>query len=91
MVAAAHLVALVATGCGGGDDSDGGSKTSGPPTEASLVEGTEDDLGDPVHGGTLTIGLEAETDNWLPGTGSFSNAGNTVASAIYDPIVARQR
>ena len=84
------IVALVAAGCGGDDDSDdSGSKDSKSVTEASIDQGTEGDLGTPVVGGTLTIGLEAETDSWLPGTGSFGNAGTTVAIAIYDPLVAR--
>ncbi len=69
--------------CGGDDDSGGGS---------SAPEVGSDDIseqGDPVDGGSITVGLEAETNSWLPGTGSFANGGTTVAYAIYDPLMKR--
>jgi peptide/nickel transport system substrate-binding protein len=77
--------ALVAAGCGGGDD-DGGETTGGS------VTGAQDDIseqGEPVTGGSITVGLEAETNSWLPGAGSFSNSGTAVAYAIYDPLMRR--
>ncbi|SDE59865.1 peptide/nickel transport system substrate-binding protein [Blastococcus fimeti] len=67
--------------CGGGDDSGG---------DSSAPEVGSDDIseqGDPVEGGSITVGLEAETNSWLPGTGSFSNPGTTVAYALYDPLM----
>ena len=74
---------LVAAGCGG-DDDDAGSdgETTGATSEIS-------EQGDPVAGGSITVGLEAETNSWLPGTGQFSNAGTSVAFAIYDPLMRR--
>src|SRR5690606_11086327 len=49
-----------------------------------------DDGGEkPVYGGTLTVGLEAETNNWLPGLGTFANSGTLVARTVYDSITAR--
>jgi peptide/nickel transport system substrate-binding protein len=77
-------VGLIATGCGGGDDDDdaGSGEATGAENEIS-------EQGDPVSGGSITVGLEAETNSWLPGNGSFSNAGTSVAYAIYDPLMRR--
>ncbi|HEX5944732.1 MAG TPA: ABC transporter substrate-binding protein [Acidimicrobiales bacterium] len=75
---------LIAAGCGGGDDDEAGSdgETTGATSDIS-------EQGEPVAGGSITVGLEAETNNWLPGTGQFSNAGTSVAFAIYDPLMRR--
>jgi peptide/nickel transport system substrate-binding protein len=70
--------------CGGGDSDDGGGGSSSGAETDDLSE-----QGDPVEGGTITVGLEAETNSWLPGAGSFSNPGTTVAYAIYDPLMKR--
>ncbi len=64
---------------GGGGGGSGGSGGSGQISEQ----------GDPVEGGEITVGLEAETNGWIPGTGSFANGGTTVAYAIYDPLMKR--
>jgi peptide/nickel transport system substrate-binding protein len=48
-----------------------------------------DDPGPPVHGGSITVALEGETNSWLPGQGNFSAGGLNVAAAIYDPLVRR--
>jgi peptide/nickel transport system substrate-binding protein len=77
-------VGLIAAGCGGGDDDDAAG--SG---EATGAENEISEQGDPVSGGSITVGLEAETNSWLPGNGSFSNAGTSVAYAIYDPLMRR--
>lgn len=39
--------------------------------------------------GSLTIGLDGETDSWRPGAASFAAAGYNVAFSIYDPLVLR--
>jgi peptide/nickel transport system substrate-binding protein len=71
---------VVAAGCGGDDDDADADEASGPRSEIS-------EQGDPVEGGSITVGLEAETNSWLPGEGSFSNPGTAVAYAIYDPLM----
>lgn len=81
------VFALVAAACGGGDDSKAGSEK--PTDKPAIREGSEEDLGDPVAGGTLTVGLEAETDSYLPGKGQFTNSSVTVAITFYDPLVVR--
>ena len=73
---------LASAACGGGGDDD-----SGPAQEGTVEDVSEQ--GDPVEGGEITVGLEAETNSWLPGEGSFSNSGTTVAYAIYDPLIKR--
>lgn len=75
---------VIAAGCGGGDDDDGGSAGDTTGADSDISE-----QGEPVYGGSITVGLEAETDEWLPGNGSFANAGTSVAYAIYDPLMRR--
>ncbi len=41
----------------------------------------------PQAGGTLTVGLDAETDGWNPTTSQWSAAGYAVATAIFDPLI----
>ncbi|SDF19524.1 peptide/nickel transport system substrate-binding protein [Blastococcus aurantiacus] len=77
---------LLGTAACGGDDGGGGGGGNGAgganPDDIS-------EQGDPVEGGEITVGLEAETNSWLPGEGSFANSGTTVAYAIYDPLMKR--
>jgi peptide/nickel transport system substrate-binding protein len=74
------LASLVAAACGGGDDDEEGAEPSGEQSDQS-------EQGDPVSGGSITVGLEAETSGWQPGSGNFANSGVSVAYAIYDPLV----
>ncbi len=76
-------VLLVSAACGGGDDDSGGGGAGG------AQEDEFSEQGEPQEGGSITVGLEAETNGWLPGTGSFSNPGINVAFAIYDPLIKR--
>ncbi|HET6953751.1 MAG TPA: ABC transporter substrate-binding protein [Acidimicrobiales bacterium] len=84
LIALLLILASVAAACGGGDD--GGDDAGDEPT------GTETDIsdqGEPVDGGSISVGLEAETSSWLPGSGNFANSGVSVAYAIYDPLMRR--
>jgi peptide/nickel transport system substrate-binding protein len=74
------VLTALAAACGGGDDDDGASQPSGEQSDQS-------EQGDPVDGGSITVGLEAETPSWQPGSGNFANSGVAVAYAIYDPLV----
>ena len=82
-LASVGLVGLLlgSAACGGGGDD------SGPAQEGTVEDVSEQ--GDPVEGGEITVGLEAETNSWTPGEGAFSNSGTTVAYAIYDPLMKR--
>ncbi len=82
-VASAGIVGLLmATAACGSDGGDGGNGEEGAVVDAS-------EAGDPVEGGEITVGLEAETNSWLPGTANFGNPGYNVAYAIYDPLMKR--
>jgi peptide/nickel transport system substrate-binding protein len=80
------LVALLAAGCGGDDDD---ATTATPDDTTSGASSDVSEQGDPVTGGSITVGLEAETNSWLPGSANYSNSGINVALAIYDPLFRR--
>ncbi len=80
LLALLATIALVAVACGNGAD-DGVADIDRPGT------GPVRDGGDPVYGGTITVGLEAETNSFLPGEASLAISGSTIAHAIYDPLV----
>lgn len=82
LVTLAAAAALVAGACGSGGDDSGGQTPSGAQSDVPAQ-------GEPVHGGSITVGLEAETNSWLPGKANFSNPGINVALAIYDPLLRR--
>jgi peptide/nickel transport system substrate-binding protein len=75
-------ILLGTAACGGGDGDGGGDVEEG--AQSDVVE-----AGDPVDGGSITVGLEAETNSWLPGEGTFNQPGLNVAYAIYDPLMQR--
>jgi peptide/nickel transport system substrate-binding protein len=83
-LAAAGLAGLLlgSAACGGSSGSESGSVQAGPVEDIS-------EQGEPVTGGTIDVGLEAETNSWLPGAGTFANPGTTVAYALYDPLIKR--
>ncbi|HEU5085339.1 MAG TPA: ABC transporter substrate-binding protein [Acidimicrobiales bacterium] len=92
LLAMLAILAVLLSACGGDDDD--GATGPGDDSQASgegVREAEEDapDEGEPQYGGSITIGLEAETNGWLPGTSQPANAGYVVYSAIYDPLVAR--
>jgi len=49
---------------------------------------TLDGRSTPVRGGTLVIGLTAESSGWSPVADQWALDGHFVASAIYDPLMA---
>lgn len=82
---------LVAAACGGGDDDDGSGGAAGDTSAFgdSIVDGPVEAEGEPTEGGSITVGLESETNSYLPSAFQGSQAGFNVAFAIYDPLVAR--
>ena len=90
-------LAMIAGACGGKDpaatepapvDSAAPStEVAAPVTEApTFTNPPENTDAVPVAGGTLTIGIEAESPGWNPTADPWSNAGHNVARAIYDPL-----
>ena len=81
------LLSLVAGACGGGNDDDEGADGG----DTGIVEGgeEEEEAGDPVMGGTLNYGVEAESGGWQPCVDSPSESGTIVFRALYDTLTAR--
>jgi peptide/nickel transport system substrate-binding protein len=74
------VLSLVVTACGGGDDDDASGDVNESNAESS---------GDPVHGGTLVYGLEADTANgWTHYGASLATSGYIPMSAISDSLFA---
>ena len=83
-------VALLAAACGGDGDGGGGGEIAGGGEDGGdATTSTTEEQGDPVEGGEITVGLEAETNSWLPGEGAFATGGVNVALTLYDPLMAR--
>ena len=53
---------------------------------AAESTGTDEDLGEPVRGGTLRIGVEAETDGLNPTVNRFAVAASQMAHAVLEPL-----
>ncbi len=85
------VTALVAAACGGEDGGEDAESDDGP-TDPSEYTGAVDDIseqGEPVEGGSITVGLEAETNSWLPGQANYANAGYNIGYSIFDPLIKR--
>lgn len=85
LAACALAVALVAAACGGDDTTDGGTEGAGGSIDNSGA--VDEEAGTPTPGGSIVIGLEAESGGFTPGTSSFGTAGPSVAGALYDQLV----
>ena len=84
----ATLVVLVALALAAGACSSSGS-SGGGTTSATDVQGTNitvPDPGQPQAGGTLTVGLNAETDGWSPIKNQWAGSAYIVAGAIFDHL-----
>lgn len=78
---------LLAACSGGSSSSDGGSSTD--ESYSGAEKDQMSDQGDPVTGGEIVVGLEAETNSLLPGVGSFAESGINIAFTIFDPLMMR--
>ena len=83
--AAFAVLCLLAGAC-----SDGGGSTDGRRSEdAPRGESGLDDAGDPVRGGRLIYGIEAETSGgWCLTEAQLAPSGNLVRMALYDTLTA---
>jgi len=80
-----------ATTTAGSDTTTGGGDDNGLPkaSERELPPGEKhvEDEGEPVKGGTLTFGIEADTANgWAPYKTSFATAGYVLLASVSDPL-----
>jgi ABC-type transport system substrate-binding protein len=72
------VVSLVLAACGSDDSDDEGASDGTATTTAPELE--------PVMGGKLVYGIDAESDGYNPVTKRFAQSGHTVASAVFDPL-----
>jgi peptide/nickel transport system substrate-binding protein len=82
---------LLAAACSGGDDDSGGDGAEGAASALgdNVIEGAQAASSEPVTGGSITVGLESETNSYLPSIWAGSQAGINVAYTIFDPLVTR--
>jgi peptide/nickel transport system substrate-binding protein len=95
-LAAFAVAVLAVTACGGDDDDTAGGTTDGTGAGSAIdalggdiVIGPVEEEGEPTSGGSLTVGLESETNSYLPSIFQGSQAGYNVAYAVYDPLTTR--
>ena len=69
-------------------DTDTDTDTAPPVSENAIEENTVDDDADPVAGGTLRYGIEADVDGLNPTTSALSAPGQLMANAVFDNITA---
>jgi peptide/nickel transport system substrate-binding protein len=75
------VLALAVTACSGSDEGDEGS--------GEVNQSNAESSGDPVRGGTLVYGLEADTANgWAPYRASYATSGYIPLSAVSDSLFA---
>lgn len=79
---------LVAAACGDDSGDDNGGSDESSDTTGLETGATEEDDVTPTYGGTITVGLEAETNTWDTDGGQFSNSSFTVALSFYDPLIS---
>jgi peptide/nickel transport system substrate-binding protein len=95
----ALVAGLVVAGACGGDDGGGdGAEGATDGTGAGagvdalggdIVIGPQEEEGEPTDGGSITVGLESETNSFMPAIFQGSQAGFNVAYAVYDPLTTR--
>ena len=84
----AIALGLLAAGCSSASDSadsDGQTIDTTETGQAQLTYLLEPE-GDPVAGGLLAFGLNAETDGWNASSNRWAASGYIVANTIFDPL-----
>lgn len=76
---------MVAVGCGGSTTNDATGTTQARGAQQGTVVKDE---GKPKPGGTVTYGLEADSDGFNPTVNRWAISGVMVGLAVYDPIAA---
>lgn len=88
VLAVAVSLGLVTAGCSKASDNAETGLPSLDTTETGEVklDYIRDEDQEPVEGGVLTFGLNAETDGWNPATSRWSTSGYIVGNTIFDPM-----
>lgn len=93
--AVAIAFGLLAAACGGDDGGSSensnttvGSSSSGSTDSSDNSEPTDTEApsSEPVFGGVLRVGLEADTDGLNPAASALAVSGLTMAQAVFDPL-----
>jgi ABC-type transport system substrate-binding protein len=79
--AAAIALSLALAACGG-------SSSSNNDTAKKATDVTIKASGDPKIGGSVTFGIEAETDGFNPTTNRWAVSGYMIGNAVFDPLAA---
>jgi peptide/nickel transport system substrate-binding protein len=88
LAAALGAGALVLTACGGNAEGRSSGTASGETPEATIGIVGDEDCGDPVEGGTLTLSDFAEARSLSPAqTIATGYSGGTALAAVYDVLV----
>ncbi|NCY16834.1 MAG: hypothetical protein EBX39_08705 [Actinobacteria bacterium] len=66
----------------------GGSSSSTEESTSKVTDITIKASGDPKPGGSVTFGIEAETDGFNPTTNRWAVSGYMVGNAVFDPLAA---
>jgi peptide/nickel transport system substrate-binding protein len=77
-------VPLLFSACGGGGVENAPANNAQPP---STGRGSTEDEGTPAAGGSISVGVESETNTFLPSRYQGSQAGFNVATTVYDPLM----
>src|SRR3712207_5793944 len=89
VTAAVLGLGLLLSSCSRGDTaSEGPTGSQGVGSADTTPDIVQSASGEPTPGGTLTFGLEAETDGWNPTSNRWATSGVQVALAVFDPLVA---
>jgi len=83
-LAALVALALMAASCSSSSSSGGSSGTEPPAAAQTGTNITVPDPGPPKDGGTLKVGLNAETNGWSPSQSQWAGSAYIVAGAIFD-------
>ena len=80
LLAVVIALALLAAACGSSKKSDQTTSTA-PDGNATVA-----DEGTPVDGGSLVIGIAAETNGWNPASNQIADTGSLVVSSVLEPL-----
>lgn len=81
-------LAMVAAACGGNDDSASGGGDEPDTTQPTDSEPDESDVGDPVPGGKLVYGVEADSSTpWTPANTICAISCHMIMRSVYDALV----
>ncbi|MFA5565069.1 MAG: ABC transporter substrate-binding protein [Acidimicrobiia bacterium] len=89
LLAVLMSLAVFGAACG----SDNGDKESGSNTPSTAIQpgktgGDENQDVEASYGGKIVVGVETETDEWDPKSGTFTAPGAMIALSFYDPLIA---